>query len=74
MTMQPPEILLTPKEVKGILKCSLPQVYKMADKGVIGCVRMPSAMENGGRGMVRFKQSDVLAFIERNHRKAIGDS
>ena len=74
MTMQPQELLLTPKEVKGILKCSLPQVYKMAEDGVIGCVRMPSARENGGRGMVRFKQSDVLAFIERNHRKGIGDT
>ena len=72
--MQPPEILLTPKEVKGILKCSLPMVYKLAKKGLIGSVPMPTALENGGRGMVRFKLDDVLGFIAKHHRKANHDT
>ena len=66
--------LLTPKDVKKILRCSLPQVYKLADRGLIGVVRMPSASEQGGRGMVRFKLSDVLAFIESNYRKPNDDT
>jgi hypothetical protein len=35
---------------------------------------MPSAIEQGGRGMVRFKLSDVLAFIESNYRKPNDDT
>jgi len=35
--------LLTLEDVKKILRCSLPQVYKLADRGLIGVVRMPSA-------------------------------
>lgn len=66
--------LLTPKDVKRILKCSLPQVYRLADRGLLGVVRMPSAKENGGRGLVRFTQGDVLAFIEKHHTKANHDT
>ena len=66
--------LLTPKDVKKILKCSLPQVYRLADRGLIGVVRFPSAIENGGRGMVRFKVEDVFDFTESNYRRRNDDT
>lgn len=58
--------LLTPLEVKKILKCSLPHVYKMAARGQLPCVRIP-CLGAGKRAktMVRFKKTDVMAFIEK---------
>jgi excisionase family DNA binding protein len=61
--------LLTPKDVQKILKCSLPLVYKMADRGQLPCVRW-ECPGNGGkkpRTTVRFKLSDVQAFIEKHY-------
>ena len=66
--------LLTPKDVRKILKCSLPQVYRLAERGLIGVVRMPSGLESGGRGLVRFKLADILAFIEGNYKRANHDT
>ena len=63
------EPLLTAKEVKNLLKCSLPLVYKMADRGQLPCVRW--ACPGGGKrgkSVVRFKKIDVLEFIEKNYR------
>lgn len=60
--------LLKAKEVKTILRCSEPLVYKLAARGQLPCVRIP-CVGNGKRkkSLVRFKKSDVLAFIEENY-------
>ena len=64
------EPLLDAREVKRLLKCSLPLVYKMAERGQVRCVRWECPGEGKGkpRSMVRFKLQDVLNFIE-NHYK-----
>ena len=61
--------LLTAKDVKQILKCSLPLVYKLAERGQLPCVRW-ECFGNGKakpKTTVRFKLNDVLDFIERNY-------
>jgi hypothetical protein len=63
--------LLTPQDVKRILRCSLPLVYKLAKQGRLSCVRIPCP--GGGerrKSMVRFKLEDVQGFIEANYRPA----
>ena len=62
------EPLLTAKEVKNLLKFSLPLVYKMADRGQLPCVRW-ACPGDGKREktVVRFRKSDVLKFIEANY-------
>jgi excisionase family DNA binding protein len=61
--------LLDAKDVKRILKVSQPFVYKMAERGQLPCVRIP-CMGRGERPrtVVRFKLSDVQAFIEQHYR------
>jgi excisionase family DNA binding protein len=61
--------LLDAKEVKRILKVSLPFVYKLAERGQLPCVRIP-CMGDGERvrTVVRFKLADVQAFIEQHYR------
>jgi excisionase family DNA binding protein len=61
--------LLDAKEVRRILKISLPFVYKLAERGQLPCVRIP-CMGDGERArtVVRFKLSDVQAFIEQHYR------
>jgi len=65
------ETLLDAKEVRQILKCSLPLVYKMADRGQLPCIRWDSPGEGKEkpRTMVRFKQKDVVDFIEKHYKK-----
>jgi excisionase family DNA binding protein len=58
--------LLTPKEVKAILKCSLPYVYKMAERGLLPCVRIPN-IDNPNRASVRFKKEDIFRFIDDHY-------
>ncbi|RJQ53552.1 MAG: DNA-binding protein [Desulfobacteraceae bacterium] len=62
--------LLDAKEVRRILKCSLPLVYKMAERGQIPCVRWncPGEGTERPRTMVRFRKEDIFAFIEKNYR------
>ncbi len=65
------ESLLTAEEVRKILSCSLPLVYKLADAGELPCVRwqclgIPKAKP---RHMVRFRKADVMAFIEKHSTK-----
>jgi len=64
------ETLLDAKEVKKILKCSLPLVYKLAERKQLPCVRWecPGVGDEKPRTMVRFKQSDVLDFIENHYQ------
>jgi predicted DNA-binding transcriptional regulator AlpA len=63
--------LLTPKDVQKMLKCSLPLIYKMAQRGQLPCVRWgcPGEGEEKPRTMVRFRQNDVMEFIEKHYRK-----
>jgi excisionase family DNA binding protein len=61
--------LLDAKEVKRILKVSLPFVYKLAERGQLPCVRIPCMGEGDrARTVVRFKLADVQAFIEQHYR------
>jgi hypothetical protein len=64
------ETLLDAKEVKKILKCSLPLIYKMAERGQLPCVRWkcPGEGEKKRRTMLRFKMDDIRNFIESNYR------
>jgi len=63
------EELLNPKDVKKILKCSLPLVYKMADRGQLPCVRWECPGEGKRKkSTLRFELAAIRAFIE-NHRR-----
>ena len=64
------EPLLDAKEVKRLLKCSLPLVYKMAERSQIPCVRIPCPGEGlkKPKTLVRFKKNDVLMFIEKHYQ------
>jgi hypothetical protein len=64
------EPLLTAKEVRNLLKCSLPLVYKLADRGQLPCVRWgsPGEGKKQAKTIVRFKKHDVLEFVEKNYR------
>jgi excisionase family DNA binding protein len=63
------EPLLTAKEVKTLLKCSLPLVYKLADRGQLSCVRWDCPGEGKReKSVVRFKKSDVLEFVEKHYK------
>jgi predicted DNA-binding transcriptional regulator AlpA len=61
--------LLDAKEVQMILKCSLPYVYKLVERRQIPCVRWqcPGNGKEKSRTMVRFKKSDIIAFIESHY-------
>ena len=64
------EPLLNANEVKRLLKCSLPLVYKLAERGQIPCVRW-ECLGNGKdrpRTMVRFKREDIFNFIEKHYQ------
>ena len=64
------EPLLDAKEVKRLLKCSLPLVYKLAQRGQIPCVRIPCPKygEKRAKTIVRFKKDDVLMLIEKHYK------
>ena len=63
------EPLLDAKEVKKLLRCSLPWIYKAADKGLLPCVRIPcpGVGRQKERTMVRFKKEDVFNFIQNHY-------
>ena len=61
--------LLTPKDVKKILRCSLPWIYKAAHAGVLPCVLIPCpGLGVRKKSMVRFEVEAIRDFIEK-HRK-----
>ena len=62
--------LLAAHEVKRIFKCSLSQIYKMAERGQLKCVRWecPGEGQAKPRTMVRFKKKDILDFIQSHYR------
>ena len=62
----PKEIgLLKARDVAQLLRCSLPLIYKMAERGQLPCVRWecPGEGEEKPRTMVRFRKSDVVRFV-----------
>lgn len=66
--------LLTAKDVRKILRCSLPLVYKMADRGQLPCIRW-ECPGTGSRKktVVRFELETVMAFVE-THRQHTWES
>ena len=63
---------LDAKQVKTLLRCSLPLVYRWAERGQLASIRIPCP-GNGTekpRTLVRFKQSDVFEFIESHYNEA----
>ena len=63
------EPLLNAKDVSKILRCSVPHVYKMADRGQLPCIRWdcPGDGMKRPRSVVRFKKSDVFDFMEAHY-------
>jgi hypothetical protein len=63
------EPLLNAKDVKKLLRCSLALVYKMADRGQLPCIRWecPTDGRRRPKSVLRFKRSDILAFVEGNY-------
>ena len=63
--------LMDAKDVKRMLKVSLPLVYKLAEQGRLPCVRIPCPGEGQvkPRSLVRFKMKDVYAFIEAHYQQ-----
>jgi hypothetical protein len=58
--------LLTPKDVRNILKCSPAYVYKLVERGHLPAWRGPD-MGKGKekpRSMIRFMRADVVKLIE----------
>jgi hypothetical protein len=61
--------LLTPKETKALLKCSLAYVYKLYEHGHLPAIVFPNMGEGTEkpRSMIRFNRSDVVRFIENHY-------
>ncbi len=64
------EPLLDAKDVRKILHCSLPLIYKMAARGQIPCVRIPCPGDRQKR-LLRFKKDDVLSFIAKYYENGL---
>ena len=62
--------LFDANDVRRLLRCSLPLVYKMAQRGQLPCVRWecPGEGQKKPRAMVRFKREDVFKFIENHYQ------
>ncbi len=61
--------LLDAKTVAKMLKCSLPLIYKMADRGQLPCVRWdcPGIGTEKPRTTVRFRLPDILKFVNDHY-------
>lgn len=62
--------LLNARQVGRLLQCSLPLVYKLAERGQIPCVRWECLGEGKQkhRTMLRFKSQDIFEFVERHYQ------
>jgi hypothetical protein len=61
------EPLLTANDVKRILNCSLPQVYKLVDCGKLHIIDIAAANSSEKKKKaVRFTRSEIQRFIEDN--------
>ena len=59
--------LLNAQEVARIFRCSRALVYRMADRKQLPCIRWECpGMGKKKRETVRFKKSDVIAFVEKH--------
>jgi len=69
MIAKPTMELLNAKDVKRMLRVSLPLVYKLAEAGRLPCVRIPCPGQGKKkpRTIVRFKLEDVHGFIENHY-------
>jgi len=64
------EPLLNAKEVKQLLRCRLPLVYKLAERGQIQSIRIPCpGLGTRKKELVRFKRDDVMEFIQAHYRR-----
>jgi excisionase family DNA binding protein len=61
--------LLTPKEAKTMLRCSLAYVYKLYERKHLPAVVFPNMGEGTEkpRSLIRFKRSDIDKFIENHY-------
>lgn len=60
------EELLRPKEACEVLKLSLPTLYRFTRDGLITVIKVG--------GYVRYRKSDLLAFLDRHTIKGKGES
>jgi hypothetical protein len=65
--------ILKPSEAAKLGRWSVPFSYKLAAAGRIPCIRIDATSpENPNpkkkQSLVRFKKSDVIAFIEENYK------
>ncbi len=62
--------LLNAEDVRRILKCSLPLVYRMAERRQLPCIRWdcPGNGMEKQRTAVRFKKEDIINFIEKHYK------
>ena len=69
------EPLLDAKDAKRILRCSLPLIYKMAERGQIPCIRIPCPGAEGKKPkcLLRFKKIDMINFIENNYQGRVNN-
>ena len=58
------ESLFNAKDVKKLLRCSLPLVYKMANRGQLPCVRWECPSEDGKRPKTIIVGSEKLIFCQ----------
>ena len=65
------EPLLDAKEVKRLIRCSLPLIYKMAGRGQIPCVRIPCHGSGKSKYLLRFKKDDIMKFIEMHYHRQL---
>jgi predicted DNA-binding transcriptional regulator AlpA len=63
--------LLNPRDVSKLLRISLPYVYKLADRGLISCIRWECPGEgNRKKTTLRFRLDDIRQFIESHYQKS----
>jgi hypothetical protein len=64
------EELLDAGDVRRILRCRKPFVYKLAAAGALPCVRIPLQCKGEKKKeMVRFLKGDVFNFIKANYQR-----
>jgi len=63
------DFLLTPKEVKPILKISLQTVYNLIERGQLPAViwESPDSAGKKKQRTIRIKRADLFKFIEDNY-------
>jgi len=64
--------ILRPKDAAKLLGVSQSYVYQLAEKGLIGCIRIPMSCANGKqKSMLRFKTADLMAFVEEHYNRPL---